>query len=208
LEEELLAISGREQQRIGQDLHDDLCQQPVGIEFRNSVLVQQLAKEEDAKTEAMRIGELIRDVTRQARLLAKGLSPVQLDAAGLMSALQELTSNTSKLFNVSCRFECPQPVLVADNTVATHLYRIVQEAISNAVKHGQARFIIVSLSCSEDQLTLRIWNNGAEFPVGASAEGGLGLRIMQYRADIIAATLKISSAKGKGTTVECTFKMN
>ena len=99
-------------------------------------------------------------------------------------------------------------MLVADNTVATHLYRIVQEAISNAVKHGQARFIIVSLSCSEDQLTLRIWNNGAEFPVGASAEGGLGLRIMQYRADMIAATLKISSAKGKGTTVECTFKMN
>jgi len=91
LEEELLAISGREQQRIGQDLHDGLCQQLVGIEFRNSVLVQQLANEE-AKTEATMIGELIRDVTRQARLLAKGLSPVQLDAAGLMSALHELAS--------------------------------------------------------------------------------------------------------------------
>ena len=207
LEEELLAISGREQQRIGQDLHDGLCQQLVGIEFRNSVLVQQLAKQE-ARTEAMRIGELIRDVTRQARLLAKGLSPVQLDAAGLMSALQELTSNVSKLFDVSCRFECPQPVLVADNAVATHLYRIVQEAISNAVKHGQARSIIVSLSSSEDRLTLRIWNNGAEFPVGVSTEGGLGLRIMQYRAEMIGATLEISSAVGKGTTVECTFKMN
>src|SRR5215472_3838553 len=207
LEEELLAISGREQRRIGQDLQDGLCQQLVGIEFRNSVLVQQLAKEK-AKPEAVRIGELIRDVTRQARLLAKGLSPVQLDAAGLMSALQELTSNTSKLFNVSCRFECPQPVLVADNTVATHLYRIVQEAISNAVKHGQARFIIVSLSCSEDQLTLGIWNNGAEFPVGASAEGGLGLRIMQYRAEMIGATLKVSSAIDKGATVDCTFKIN
>ena len=208
LEEELLAISGREQQRIGQDLHDGLCQQLVGIEFRNSVLVQQLAKEEEAKTEAMRIGELIRDATRQVRLLAKGLSPVQLDDAGLMSALQELTSNASKLFNVSCRFECPQPVLVADNTIATHLYRIVQEAISNAVKHGQAKFIIVSLSCSGDQLMLRIWNNGAEFPADASAEGGLGLRIMQYRAEMIGATLKISSAVGKGTAVECTFEVN
>jgi PAS domain S-box-containing protein len=208
LEQEILEISNREQQRIGQDLHDGLCQQLVGIEFRNSVLVQQLAKEEEAKTEALRIGELIRDATRQARLLAKGLSPVQLDAAGLMSALQELTSNTSKLFDVSCRFECPQPVLVADNTVATHLYRIVQEAISNAVKHGQARFIIVSLIGSADQSTLRIWNNGAEFPLGASAEGGLGLRIMQYRAEMIGATLKIASANGKGTTVECTFKMN
>jgi len=208
LEEELLAISGREQQRIGQDLHDGLCQQLVGIEFRNSVLVQQLAKEEEAKTEATMIGELIRDAIRQARLLAKGLSPVQLDAAGLMSALDELTSNASKLFNVSCRFECPQPVLVADNAAATHLYRIVQEAISNAVKHGQAKFIIVSLSCSADQLTLRIWNNGAEFPAGASAEGGLGLRIMQYRAEMIGATLKVSSAIDKGATVDCTFKIN
>jgi signal transduction histidine kinase len=131
LEEELLAISGREQRRIGQDLHDGLCQQLVGIEFRNSVLVQQLAKEEEAKTEAIRIGELIRDVTRQARLLAKGLSPVRLDAAGLMSALQELTSNSSKLFNISCGFECPQPLLVGDNTVASHLYRIVHAHRAN-----------------------------------------------------------------------------
>jgi signal transduction histidine kinase len=208
LEEELLAISGREQQRIGQDLHDGLCQQLVGIEFRNSVLARQLAKEEAAKTEAERIGELIRDATRQARLLAQGLSPVQLEANGLMSALEELTSNASKLFNITCRFECPRPVLVADNTVATHLYRIVQEAITNAVKHGHAKSIIVSLSSSADESTLKITNNGAEFPAGANAKGGLGLRIMEYRADMIGATLKISSAKGKGTTVACTFKMN
>jgi signal transduction histidine kinase len=207
LEEELLAISGREQQRIGQDLHDGLCQQLVAIEFRNSVLVQQIANEA-AKTEAEMIGELIRDATRQARLLAKGLSPVQLDATGLMSALHELTSNASKLFNVSCRFECPQSVLVADNTVATHLYRIVQEAISNAIKHGQAKLIIVSLSSTADQLTLRIWNNGAEFRTGASVGGGLGLRIMQYRAEMIGASLKINSAINKGATVECRFKMN
>ena len=208
LEEELLAISGREQQRIGQDLHDGLCQQLVGIEFRNSVLALQLAKEEAAKIEAERIGELIRDATRQARLLAQGLSPVQLEANGLMSALEELTSNASKLFNITCRFECPRPVLVADNTVATHLYRIVQEAITNAVKHGHAKSIIVSLSSSADESTLKITNNGAEFPAGANAKGGLGLRIMEYRADMIGATLKISSAKGKGTTVACTFKMN
>jgi signal transduction histidine kinase len=206
LEEELLAISGREQQRIGQDLHDGLCQQLAGIEFRNSVLALQLAKEEAAKIEAERIGELIRDATRQARLLAQGLSPVQLEANGLMSALEELTSNASKLFNITCRFECPRPVLVADNTVATHLYRIVQEAITNAVKHGHAKSIVVSLSSSADESTLKITNNGAEFPAGANAKGGLGLRIMEYRAEMIGATLKISS--GKGTTVACTLKMN
>jgi signal transduction histidine kinase len=208
LEEELLAISGREEQRIGQDLHDGVCQQLAGIEFRNSVLVQQLAKDEKAKAEAMLIGELIRDATRQARFLAKGLSPVQLDANGLMSALEELASNASKLFNISCRFECPQPVLVRDNTVATHLYRIAQEAITNAVKHGHARRIVVSLSDSVGQLTLRIWNGGAGFLAGASAKDGLGLRIMQYRAEMIGGTLKIVSASGEGTTVACTFKMN
>jgi len=208
LEEELLAISGREERRIGQDLHDGVCQQLAGIEFRNSVLVQQLAKDEKAKAEAMLIGELIRDATRQARFLAKGLSPVQLDANGLMSALEELASNASKLFSISCRFECPQPVLVRDNTVATHLYRIAQEAITNAVKHGHARCIVVSLSDSAGQLTLGIWNGGAGFLAGASAKGGLGLRIMQYRAEMIGGTLKIVSANGEGTTVACTFKMN
>jgi signal transduction histidine kinase len=208
LEEELLAISGREEQRIGQDLHDGVCQQLAGIEFRNSVLVQQLAKDEEARAEAILIGELIRDANRQARFLAKGLSPVQLDANGLMSALEELTSNASKLFNISCRFECPRLVLVGDNAVATHLYRIAQEAITNAVKHGQAKCVVVSLSDSVGQLRLRIWNDGAEFLAGASAKCGLGLRIMQYRAEMIGATLKIVSANGKGTTVGCTLKIN
>jgi signal transduction histidine kinase len=205
LEEELLAISGREEQRIGQDLHDGVCQQLAGIEFRNSALVQQLAKDEEAKAEAMLIGELIRDATRQVRFLAKGLSPVQLDANGLMSALEELTSNASKLFNISCRFECARPVLVGDNTVATHLYRIAQEGITNAVKHGEARYIVVSLSDSVGQLKLRIWNGGAGFLASASAKSGLGLRIMQYRAEMIGATLKIVSTNGKGTTVACTL---
>ena len=208
LEEELLAISSREQQRIGQDLHDDLCQQLAGIEFRNSVLVLQLAEQGNAKDEAEGIGELIRSATRKARLLAKGLSPVQLETNGLMSALEELTSNASKLFNITCRFECSRPVLVADNAVATHLYRIVQEAITNAVKHGHAQSIVVSMSGTPDQLTLRITNNGIEFPPDANAKGGLGLRIMEYRAEMIGATLKIGSTKNSSTTVECTLRMD
>jgi signal transduction histidine kinase len=203
LEEELVAISNRQQQRIGQDLHDGLCQQLAGIEFRNSVLVDHLAKEENAKAEAIRIGELIRDVTRQAQLLAKGLSPVQLEADGLMSALEELTSNASKLFNVSCRFECRRLVPVPDNTVANHLYRIAQEAITNAVKHGHAKSIVVSLMSSPVQSTLRITDDGTGFPAGANTSSGLGLRIMEYRADIIGATLRVGPENGKGTTVSC-----
>jgi signal transduction histidine kinase len=96
-------------------------------------------------------------------------------------------------------------VLLGDNTVATHLYRIAQEGITNAVKHGEARYIVVSLSDSVGQLKLRIWNGGAGFLASASAKSGLGLRIMQYRAEMIGATLKIVSANGKGTTVACTL---
>jgi signal transduction histidine kinase len=208
LEEELVAISNRQQQRIGQDLHDGLCQQLAGIEFRNSVLVHHLAKEENAKAEAIRIGELIRDVTRQAQLLAKGLSPVQLEADGLMSALEELTSNASKLFNVSCRFECRRAVPVPDNTIANHLYRIAQEAITNAVKHGHAKSIVVSLMSSPVQSTLKITDDGTGCPAGANTSSGLGLRIMQYRAEIIGATLRVGPANGKGTTVMCALKKN
>ena len=118
------------------------------------MLVQQLAQDQKAKAEAVRIGTLIRDATSQARLLAKGLSPVSLDASGFMSALEELTSNVSKLFNISCRFKCPRPLLLADSTVAPHLYRIAQEAITNAVKHGRAKSIVVNLNSSADRATL------------------------------------------------------
>jgi signal transduction histidine kinase len=114
----------------------------------------------------------------------------------------------SKLFNISCGFKCPRPALLADNTVATHLYRIAQEAITNAVKHGRAKSIVVSLNSSGDESTLTITDDGSGFPVGASATGGLGLRIMKYRAEMIGASLRIRPADSKGTTVACSFRIN
>ena len=203
LEEELLNISSREQRHIGQDLHDGLCQQLTGIEFRNSVLVQQLQGVPDAQTEAAKIGESIRDVTRQARSLARGLSPVQIETNGLMAALTNLTAHTAKLFCVTCSFECPQPVLVDNPTVATHLYRIAQEAVGNAIKHAQAKSISVSMKQADGQLTLTIKDNGRGFDRPTTATEGMGLRIMEYRADMIGARLRVDSALGKGTTVAC-----
>jgi PAS domain S-box-containing protein len=206
LEEELLNISSREQRHIGQDLHDGLCQQLVGIEFRNSVLVQQLEKVPAAQTEAAKIGESIRDVTRQARSLARGLSPVQIEANGLMAALDGLTANAAKLFCLSCSFECPRPVLVENPTVATHLYRIAQEAIGNAIKHAQAKSIVVSLKQSDGELTLTIRDNGRGFSRASTVMEGMGLRIMEYRADMIGAMLRVDSTIGKGTTAACRLK--
>ena len=207
LEEELLNISSREQRHIGQDLHDGLCQQLVGIEFRNSVLVQQLQKTPAAQAEAAKIGESIRDVTRQARSLARGLSPVQIEANGLMAALDGLTANAAKLFCLSCSFECARPVLVENPTVATHLYRVAQEAMGNAIKHAQAKSIVVSLKQSDGELTLTVKDNGHGFEKGSSVMEGMGLRIMEYRADMIGAMLRVDSTIGKGTTVACRLKV-
>ena len=207
LEEELLNASSREQQRIGQDLHDSLCQQLAGIEFQNSVLVQQLCKRPEAQAEAARIGELIRNATKQARALARGLSPVEIEPNGLMAALNNLAINATHLFRVRCSFECPQPVLLENRISATHLYRIAQEAIGNAVKHGQAQAIVISLKHVDQELVLTVKDNGIGFSQDGRTIEGMGLRIMEYRADMIGAMLRIDSIKGGGTTVACRLRL-
>lgn len=207
LEEELLKASSREQQRIGQDLHDSLCQQLAGIEFQNSVLVQQLSKTPEAQAEAARIGELIRNATKQARALARGLSPVEIEPNGLMAALDNLAINATNLFRVHCSFECPQPVLLENRTCATHLYRIAQEAIGNAVKHGQAKTVVIVLKRVDGELILTVKDDGVGFSQDGRAIEGMGLRIMEYRADMIGAMLRIDSLKGEGTTVACRLRL-
>lgn len=210
MEEELLEISGREQRRIGQDLHDGVCQYLVGIEFQTSVLVRDLAENRAAAEHVAHLGQLLRETTRQARMLARGLCPVELESNGLMSALAELTSNSTKLFGISCRFECPDSVLITDIARATHLYRIAQEAISNAVKHGHAKLITVELLHSQDNVILKITDDGVGFIASSSIEQGcgMGLRILQYRAEMIEARLEVLPIPGTGTVVTCTFKEN
>jgi two-component system CheB/CheR fusion protein len=207
LEEELLNISSNEQRRIGQDLHDGLCQHLAGVEFKTAALARQLAHDPVKGGHAASIVELIRNGARQAWMLARGLSPVTLESHGLMSALRELAANSGKLFQITCRFDCPRPVLVPNNAVATHLYRIAQEAITNAVKHGHARSVVVSLSRTRNSATLAVTDNGTGLPRDFRTVQGMGLRIMKYRADTIGATLTIECAKRKGTNVLCQFKL-
>src|SRR6185369_11289897 len=132
LEKEIIEVSNREQQRIGQDLHDGLCQELAGIQLMCQVLEQKL--DGRSKPEAKQVGEIaehIRDAISHTRKLARGLSPVEFEPNGLMSAFHELCPHITKLFRTECRFECPQPVLVRNNVFATHLYRIAQESINN-----------------------------------------------------------------------------
>ena len=164
LEKEIIEISNREQQRIGQDLHDGLCQELAGIELMCQVLEQKLAAK--SKAESKQVGEIaqhIREAISHTRKLAHGLSPVEFETNGLMSALQELAAHIQKLFRVECRLECPKPVLIRNNVFATHLYRIVQEAINNAVKHGKAKRILISLKPAGDRITLTVTDNGLRF---------------------------------------------
>lgn len=206
LEEQIVEISAREQRRIGQDLHDGLGQHLTGIELMTHTLEQTLAAGKRAEAEqAAKISKYVREAIRQSKTLARGLSPVELDRNGLMSALQELAGSTSDLCRIQCVFECPVPIQIDDNKVATQLYRIAQEAVNNAVKHGRARKISIRLAKdSEVRAKLAIRDDGAGFARDSST-AGMGLGIMQYRASVIGGVLDIQSELRKGTEVRCAF---
>jgi len=146
----------------------------------------------------------------QTRSLARGLHPVTPEANGLMSALEDLAARVTDLFKISCRFECPQPVLVADNTVATHLYRIAQEATTNAIKHGRAQRIEIRLSSVPERLTLAVSDDGVGIDIksGRRHQKGMGLRIMNHRVGMIGGTIAVQKKRGGGTEVVCTMHIN
>jgi two-component system CheB/CheR fusion protein len=207
LEQEIIEVSNREQQRIGQDLHDGLCQELAGIQLMCEVLEQKLSTK--SKTEAKQVGQIaghIRDAIAHTRKLARGLSPVELEANGFVSALQELTANVQKIFGVECRLGLSAPIVIRNNVLATHLYRIVQEAINNAVKHGKAGRISISAKSAGEKIALTIADDGIGFSTGTKKSGGMGLHIMKYRAGVLNAALEVRSGiDGAGTMVECIF---
>ena len=147
---------------------------------------------------------MVQRAMTQTRELARGLSPVRLEAEGLADALRELAAGTRKVFGCDCRFHCDPPVLVPDHTVAIHLYRIAQEAVSNAIKHGQARRIEIRLSATGRSVTLAVHDNGVGIPRKAPRRKGMGLRIMRYRAEVIGGALVVEPQVGGGTVLVCT----
>ncbi|HEY6226778.1 MAG TPA: PAS domain-containing protein [Verrucomicrobiae bacterium] len=202
LQKQVLEISDRERRRIGQDLHDGLGQHLTGIELMVQSLESKLATSapNDA-AQAAKISQHVRDAIRQAKSLARGLSPVDLEANGLMSALQELAITIRDIFRINGSFYAPQPVLIDDNDLATNLFRIAQEAVSNAVKHSGATSIQIELRKLEGQVVLSVADNGRGLK--SNAGGGMGLRIMDYRAGIIGGKISFDTVPGKGTKVIC-----
>ncbi len=203
LEQEVLQISEVEQRRIGQDLHDGICQHLAGIEMKSQVLEQNLAKNKAAAAQAGQIAGHVREVIAQTRSLARGLSPFILESEGLVSALTELAANTEKMFLIKCHFKNTAQTFPEEVKVTTHLYRIAQEAVTNAVKHGQAKNIEISLAEQADKLTLTIRDDGRGFAAQPKSDQGMGLRIMRYRAGMIGANVLFQAAPGRGVTIVC-----
>ena len=204
LEREVLQAGEDERRRIGQDLHDSLGQTLTSIVFMSSALTRSIeSREVGAGDQADRICSLAKDAVRQARGLARGLVPVDLKAEGLMAALEGLAANVSEVFKVNCRFECPRPVLIHDNAIATHLYRIAQEAANNALRHAHAANIVIRLEEGEGQIVLSIGDDGPGLPDDLDRMKGSGLRIMSYRARMIGGSLDIGRGPQGGTCVAC-----
>lgn len=204
LEKQLLEVSDQERHRIGQDLHDGLCQQLAGIELMSQVLEQKLAAR--SKADAARAADIarhVREAIGQTRSLARGLSPVTLESEGLPSALHELATNAEKMFGLECVVECSGAVRLTAPATLTHLYRIAQEAVSNAIKHGKASRVVIRLDSTPVRTVLQVEDNGTGFSENALKANGMGLRTMQYRAGMIGGVLSIQRKPGGGTTVTC-----
>jgi signal transduction histidine kinase len=205
LEREIIGISEREQERIGQDLHDGICQYLAALSCSAASLKNDL-DEHKLSAEARVADELagfLRDAVVQTRNLARGLVPVQMDEAGLASALEELTASSTRLLGIRCVYESAGMPLIRDNAVAMHLYRIAQEAINNATKHGKATNIFVSLSEDGKSTTLRIADDGTGISKTETMGDGMGLGLMHYRARLVGGELSIDERPSGGTIISC-----
>lgn len=207
LERQILSISEREQQRFARDLHDGLFQHLKGISYMAGVMKKRLVKAARPNSRmASRIENLCNEAIVTGRNITRGLSPVTLETGGLTFALGELASSTSCVFDLSCNFDCPRPVSMDDNTIDLHLFRIAQEAVNNAIKHGIARRIHISLAEESGQVVLTVQDDGTGLPEVLTDMGGMGIHIMNYRARMIEAMLEIRRGDAGGTIVTCVLQ--
>ncbi len=206
LEKEFLNIIERERRRIGQELHDSIGQRLTGIEFMTDVLEQKLSdKSLQEAPYAAKITAIVKETTARVRDLAKMLHPLALSETNLKLALEELAATTGSLFNISCTFRCDKFVAPNGISVAINLYRIAQEALTNAIRHGKAKNIHIELASNRDRSMLTVKNDGLDFPEVLDKNKGIGLKIMEYRADMIDGSLNIHRGLSGGTIVTCAF---
>ena len=206
LRKQIMDIAETERQKLGQDLHDDLCPHLIGVQGLSTVLETNLREESSSHTRlAGNIVSFIEDAIEKVRALARGLCPVHLVSHGLYAALEDLASRTEITSGYPCRFTGDESIDLKDNLSATHLYFIAQEAVANAVKHAEAREIRLDFSKKDKTLHLAVRDDGRGF-AQTGPQSGIGLQIMEYRAKMIGAVMEVDSRIGQGTTIRILLK--
>ena len=204
LEREIIEIANREQRRIGSDLHDGLGQELTGIALMLRGLTGRLVREGGAAAaDAEEIVALVNKAIENTRQLARGLSPVSIERGGLPFALRALVTRTTDMYGCNVRFRSKiWPQLTLDASASNHLYRIVQEAITNAVRHGYATEVTVDLQVAGQEVKLSVLDNGRGLPAGVELAQGMGMKIMRYRANIVGGRVEIALGAEGGVQVK------
>ena len=214
----VLQFQERERARLGRDLHDGVCQSLAGISLLLGIFADQLARGEgtagEHAAEVRRLQELLGQALFETRAVSHGLTPVELDPAGVpfALALEGLARRTDACFGITCTVRCPTG-LTLGGTVAVHLYRIAQEAVGNAQRHGAAARVAIGLSRRGARLHFTVRDDGVGIPEPVPVHDGLGLRTMAYRAAMVGGNLRVrrgglggGTVDGRpGTTVSCSF---
>ncbi len=204
LEREVLDISDREQERLGQDLHDGLCQHLVSIAMTASLLKRRLAGVANPEARiAERICSQLEDAVAQARSLARGICSLDLAEDNLPPALRELALSTTREYGIPCHVDFAEPLSIGDAGVVTNLYRIAREAVYNAAKHARPNLINIEVKAHEDVITLKVSDDGVGIDNPPKNSSGMGLGLMKYRASMIGAELKIERSLPGGTVMTC-----
>jgi PAS domain S-box-containing protein len=203
LEQEILDVSGRERQSIGRDLHDGLGQELTGVALMLRGLASRVQQRcPEAVDSVNEIVGLVNQSIENARSLARGLLPVRTETGGLAFALRELASRSRDLYGLEVNFRAEVwPELTLNETDASHLYRIAQEALTNAARHGHATLVDIFLLVTRSTFLLCISDNGEGFKPPTSPYSGMGLKIMKYRASMIGAKFEIAPNEQHGTVV-------
>lgn len=204
LEREVVAASERERHSIGADLHDGLGQLLTAVEFMCTALKEDTAKQPEVSLRLDQMGAMLREAIAQTRYLSKGLVPIGEGAEALQHGLASLADRTNALGRVHCEFECDEAIELLNAEATSHLFRIGQEAVNNAVKHARAVTIVIRLYRREGWLVLEVQDDGTG--LGTESEGkGSGLGLMRYRASLIGADLDVKSRPGGGVVVTCSW---
>lgn len=208
LEEEILRVSEREQMRLGQDLHDGLCQQLAAIDCAVACLRHDLEEKEWPElAEVNFIQEQISSVVVQARDLARGVFPVQIDEEGFLAALQEVVQNTNRLRLFTVTLKVEGEIKIKNPETGMHLFRIAQEALNNVTKHAHASRVEIEVSRSDHHLALQISDDGVGLPADRTGGKGIGMQTMTYRSKSMGGEVQVDNGREGGTVVRCVVPM-